>query len=186
MCITDPSQCYDLMLVILSFPCAPQKPTPVSTWISRPYLLSAPCHGKPSDPLAPQVKLAQPLLQKNVNISLDNSWVYSSPLWGVCVWLSVCLCNRFLTCCLCSVVYHLAYMRLKMLYTHLLTSHPEQEPIMWTLLQHTLQHEYELMRDRHLDLVLCTHTHTHTYSNAISTCNQNTLDISVVMIPKLY
>ncbi|XP_029546093.1 retinoblastoma-associated protein [Salmo trutta] len=48
-------------------------------------------------------------------------------------------------------LYHLAYMRLKMLYTHLLTSHPEQEPIMWTLLQHTLQHEYELMRDRHLD-----------------------------------
>lgn len=48
-----------------------------------------------------------------------------------------------------------------MLYTHLLTSHPEQEPIMWTLLQHTLQHEYELMRDRHLDQVLCcVHTRT--------------------------
>lgn len=45
-------------------------------------------------------------------------------------------------------------MRLKMLYTYLLTSHPELEPIMWTLFQHTLQNEYELMRDRHLDQLM--------------------------------
>uniref|UniRef100_A0A8C7KXE8 Retinoblastoma 1 n=1 Tax=Oncorhynchus kisutch TaxID=8019 RepID=A0A8C7KXE8_ONCKI len=51
-------------------------------------------------------------------------------------------------------LYRLAYMRLKMLYTQLLTSHPELEPIMWTLFQHTLQNEYELMRDRHLDQLM--------------------------------
>lgn len=48
----------------------------------------------------------------------------------------------------------MAYLRLKTLFSHLLTSHPELEPIIWTLLQHTLQNEYELMRDRHLDQVL--------------------------------
>lgn len=52
------------------------------------------------------------------------------------------------------VVYRMAYLRLKTLFSHLLTSHPELEPIIWTLLQHTLQNEYELMRDRHLDQVL--------------------------------
>lgn len=52
-----------------------------------------------------------------------------------------------------SVVYRLAYTRLKMLCSYLLSSHPEFEPIIWTLFQHTLQHEYELMRDRHLDQV---------------------------------
>uniref|UniRef100_A0A6Q2YLI7 Retinoblastoma-associated protein n=1 Tax=Esox lucius TaxID=8010 RepID=A0A6Q2YLI7_ESOLU len=51
-------------------------------------------------------------------------------------------------------LYRLAYMRLKMLYTRLLTSHPDLEPIMWTLYQHTLQHEYDLMRDRHLDQLM--------------------------------
>ncbi|KAL0994307.1 hypothetical protein UPYG_G00120480 [Umbra pygmaea] len=51
-------------------------------------------------------------------------------------------------------LYRLAYMRLKMLCTHLLSSHPELEPIMWTLFQHTLQHEYDLMRDRHLDQLM--------------------------------
>lgn len=50
-------------------------------------------------------------------------------------------------------VYRMAYLRLKMLFSQLLTSHPELEPIIWTLLQHTLQNEYELMRDRHLDQV---------------------------------
>lgn len=55
------------------------------------------------------------------------------------------------------VVYRMAYLRLKMLFSHLLTSHPELEAIIWTLLQHTLQNEYELMKDRHLDQVLtCT------------------------------
>ncbi|KAJ7995938.1 hypothetical protein DPEC_G00231890 [Dallia pectoralis] len=51
-------------------------------------------------------------------------------------------------------LYRLAYLKLKMLFTHLLTSHPELEPIMWTLYQHTLQHEYELMKDRHLDQLM--------------------------------
>lgn len=52
------------------------------------------------------------------------------------------------------VVFRMAYLRLKMLFSHLLTSHPELEAIIWTLLQHTLQNEYELMKDRHLDQVL--------------------------------
>lgn len=52
-----------------------------------------------------------------------------------------------------SAVYRLAYTRLKMLCSYLLPSHPELEPIIWTLFQHTLQYEYELLRDRHLDQV---------------------------------
>uniref|UniRef100_A0AAR2IRT7 Retinoblastoma 1 n=1 Tax=Pygocentrus nattereri TaxID=42514 RepID=A0AAR2IRT7_PYGNA len=53
-------------------------------------------------------------------------------------------------------LYRMAYLRLKMLFSHLLTSHPELEHIIWTLLQHTLQNEYELMKDRHLDqLMMC-------------------------------
>uniref|UniRef100_A0A4W4EAX0 Retinoblastoma 1 n=1 Tax=Electrophorus electricus TaxID=8005 RepID=A0A4W4EAX0_ELEEL len=57
--------------------------------------------------------------------------------------------------CLClHAVYRMAYLRLKMLFSRLLTGHPELEPIIWTLLQHTLQNEYELMRDRHLDQLL--------------------------------
>ncbi|XP_035287972.1 retinoblastoma-associated protein isoform X2 [Anguilla anguilla] len=51
-------------------------------------------------------------------------------------------------------VYRLAYLRLNMMCSRLLTSHPELEPVMWTLFQHTLQHEYELMRDRHLDQLM--------------------------------
>uniref|UniRef100_A0A669CBR7 Retinoblastoma 1 n=1 Tax=Oreochromis niloticus TaxID=8128 RepID=A0A669CBR7_ORENI len=51
-------------------------------------------------------------------------------------------------------LYRLAYTRLKMLCSYLLSSHPEFEPIIWTLFQHTLQHEYELMRDRHLDQLM--------------------------------
>ncbi|XP_072518823.1 retinoblastoma-associated protein [Salminus brasiliensis] len=51
-------------------------------------------------------------------------------------------------------LYRMAYLRLKMLFSHLLTSHPELEPIIWTLLQHTLQNEYELMKDRHLDQLM--------------------------------
>uniref|UniRef100_A0A8C6LX79 Retinoblastoma-associated protein n=1 Tax=Nothobranchius furzeri TaxID=105023 RepID=A0A8C6LX79_NOTFU len=53
-----------------------------------------------------------------------------------------------------SVVYCLAYTRLKTLCSYLLSSHPELEPIIWTLFQHTLQHEYELMRDHHLDQLM--------------------------------
>uniref|UniRef100_A0A4W4E9V4 Retinoblastoma 1 n=1 Tax=Electrophorus electricus TaxID=8005 RepID=A0A4W4E9V4_ELEEL len=53
-----------------------------------------------------------------------------------------------------SLIYRMAYLRLKMLFSRLLTGHPELEPIIWTLLQHTLQNEYELMRDRHLDQLL--------------------------------
>ncbi|KAK1168118.1 retinoblastoma-associated protein isoform X1 [Acipenser oxyrinchus oxyrinchus] len=51
-------------------------------------------------------------------------------------------------------VYRLAYMRLDMLCSHLLKGQPELEPIIWTLFQHTLQNEYELMRDRHLDQIM--------------------------------
>nr|XP_057943789.1 retinoblastoma-associated protein [Doryrhamphus excisus] len=51
-------------------------------------------------------------------------------------------------------LYRLAYIRLKMLCSYLLSSHPELEPIIWTLFQHTLQQEYELMRDRHLDQLM--------------------------------
>uniref|UniRef100_A0A8C3B583 Retinoblastoma-associated protein n=1 Tax=Cyclopterus lumpus TaxID=8103 RepID=A0A8C3B583_CYCLU len=53
-----------------------------------------------------------------------------------------------------SVVYRLAYSRLQILCSYLLSSHPELEPIIWTLFQHTLQHEHELMRDRHLDQLM--------------------------------
>lgn len=60
-------------------------------------------------------------------------------------------------------VYRLAYTRLKTLCSYLLSSHPELEPIIWTLFQHTLQHEYELMRDRHLDQVP-------QHRNALSSC----------------
>lgn len=56
------------------------------------------------------------------------------------------------------LVYRLAYTRLQLLCSSLLSSHPELEPIIWTLFQHTLQHEYELMRDRHLDQVTRRHT----------------------------
>lgn len=51
-------------------------------------------------------------------------------------------------------LYRLAYTRLKMLCSYLLSFHPELEPIIWTLFQHTLQHEYELMRNRHLDQLM--------------------------------
>lgn len=51
-------------------------------------------------------------------------------------------------------LYRLAYTRLKMLCSFLLSFHPELEPIIWTLFQHTLQHEYELMRNRHLDQLM--------------------------------
>lgn len=51
-------------------------------------------------------------------------------------------------------LYRLAYTRLQLLCSSLLSSHPELEPIIWTLFQHTLQHEHELMRDRHLDQLM--------------------------------
>ncbi|XP_077339390.1 retinoblastoma-associated protein isoform X1 [Lithobates pipiens] len=51
-------------------------------------------------------------------------------------------------------VYRLAYLRLNSLCSSLLSDHPELEQIIWTLFQHTLQHEYELMRDRHLDQIM--------------------------------
>lgn len=51
-------------------------------------------------------------------------------------------------------LYRLAYTRLSKLCSYLLSSHPELEPIIWTLFQHTLQHEYELMRNRHLDQLM--------------------------------
>ncbi|XP_064264849.1 retinoblastoma-associated protein isoform X1 [Passer domesticus] len=51
-------------------------------------------------------------------------------------------------------VYLLAYRRLHTLFLHLLSDHPDLEPLIWTLFQHTLQNEYELMRDRHLDQIM--------------------------------
>ncbi|XP_045145025.1 retinoblastoma-associated protein isoform X2 [Echinops telfairi] len=51
-------------------------------------------------------------------------------------------------------VYRLAYLRLNTLCSRLLSDHPELEHIIWTLFQHTLQHECELMRDRHLDQIM--------------------------------
>ncbi|KAB1267659.1 Retinoblastoma-associated protein [Camelus dromedarius] len=50
-----------------------------------------------------------------------------------------------------GAVYRLAYLRLNTLCARLLSDHPELEHIIWTLFQYTLQNEYELMRDRHLD-----------------------------------
>ncbi|XP_049634719.1 retinoblastoma-associated protein isoform X1 [Suncus etruscus] len=51
-------------------------------------------------------------------------------------------------------VYRLAYLRLNTLCARLLSNHPELEHIIWTLFQHTLQNEYELMKDRHLDQIM--------------------------------
>ncbi|KFV17715.1 Retinoblastoma-associated protein, partial [Tauraco erythrolophus] len=51
-------------------------------------------------------------------------------------------------------VYLLAYLRLRTLFFRLLSDHPDLEPLIWTLFQHTLQNEYELMRDRHLDQIM--------------------------------
>ncbi|XP_067419215.1 retinoblastoma-associated protein isoform X2 [Emydura macquarii macquarii] len=51
-------------------------------------------------------------------------------------------------------VYRLAYLRLNTLCFRLLSDHPELEHLIWTLFQHTLQNEYELMRDRHLDQIM--------------------------------
>ncbi|XP_026638973.1 retinoblastoma-associated protein [Microtus ochrogaster] len=51
-------------------------------------------------------------------------------------------------------VYRLAYLRLNTLCARLLSDHPDLEHIIWTLFQHTLQNEYELMKDRHLDQIM--------------------------------
>ncbi|NXC45703.1 RB protein, partial [Penelope pileata] len=51
-------------------------------------------------------------------------------------------------------VFRLAYLRLRTLFFRLLSEHPDLEPLIWTLFQHTLQSEYELMRDRHLDQIM--------------------------------
>ncbi|XP_067896373.1 retinoblastoma-associated protein isoform X2 [Heterodontus francisci] len=53
-------------------------------------------------------------------------------------------------------LYRLAYLRLNTLCNHLRlpSDHPQLEAIIWTLFQHTLGNEYELMRDRHLDQIM--------------------------------
>uniref|UniRef100_A0A670XUZ0 Retinoblastoma-associated protein n=1 Tax=Pseudonaja textilis TaxID=8673 RepID=A0A670XUZ0_PSETE len=51
-------------------------------------------------------------------------------------------------------VYCLAYRRLNNLCLRLLPDHPELEHLIWTLFHHTLQNEYELMKDRHLDQIM--------------------------------
>lgn len=64
--------------------------------------------------------------------------------------------NNFSLFFFVSEVYLLAYRRLHTLFLNLLSEHPDLEPLIWTLFQHTLQNEYELMRDRHLDQVTWT------------------------------
>ncbi|NXU87310.1 RB protein, partial [Xiphorhynchus elegans] len=51
-------------------------------------------------------------------------------------------------------VFLLAYRRLHTLFLQLLSDHPDLESLIWTLFQYTLQNEYELMRDRHLDQIM--------------------------------
>ncbi|KAJ7344451.1 hypothetical protein JRQ81_000401 [Phrynocephalus forsythii] len=51
-------------------------------------------------------------------------------------------------------VYWLAYTRLNNLCLRLLPDHPELKDLIWTLFHHTLQNEYELMKDRHLDQIM--------------------------------
>ncbi|XP_053563996.1 retinoblastoma-associated protein [Bombina bombina] len=51
-------------------------------------------------------------------------------------------------------VYRLAYLRLNNLCSSLLSDYPDLEHVIWTFFQHTLQHEYELMKDRHLDQIM--------------------------------
>ncbi|XP_060640827.2 retinoblastoma-associated protein [Anolis sagrei] len=51
-------------------------------------------------------------------------------------------------------VYWLAYKRLSNLCSRLLSEHPELKHLIWTLFHHTLQNEYELMKDRHLDQIM--------------------------------
>lgn len=51
-------------------------------------------------------------------------------------------------------VYRLAYLRMNTLCSRLLPDHPDLEHLIWTLFQHTLQNEYELMKDRHLDQIM--------------------------------
>ncbi|ETE72901.1 Retinoblastoma-associated protein, partial [Ophiophagus hannah] len=51
-------------------------------------------------------------------------------------------------------MYCLAYRRLNNLCLRLLPDHPELEHLIWTLFHHTLQNEYELMKDRHLDQIM--------------------------------
>ncbi|KAH0621773.1 hypothetical protein JD844_023395 [Phrynosoma platyrhinos] len=51
-------------------------------------------------------------------------------------------------------VYWLAYARLSNLCFRLLSDHPDLIHLIWTLFHHTLQNEYELMKDRHLDQIM--------------------------------
>ncbi|XP_077172720.1 retinoblastoma-associated protein isoform X2 [Paroedura picta] len=51
-------------------------------------------------------------------------------------------------------VYWLAYIRLDSLASRLLPDHRDLVHLIWTLFHHTLQNEYELMKDRHLDQIM--------------------------------
>ncbi|XP_053139732.1 retinoblastoma-associated protein isoform X2 [Hemicordylus capensis] len=79
----------------------------------------------PLNPNAQSSLVNQPVKQKSTSLSLFNRKVF---------WL--------------------AYMRLNNLCSRLLPDHPELERLIWTLFQHTLQNEYELMKDRHLDQIM--------------------------------
>ncbi|XP_038617485.1 retinoblastoma-associated protein [Tachyglossus aculeatus] len=75
-------------------------------------------------------------------------------------------------------VYRLAYIRLNSLCSRLLSDHPELEHIIWTLFQHTLQNEYELMRDRHLDqIMMC---------SMYGICKVKNIDLKFKMIVTAY
>uniref|UniRef100_A0ACB8GFC4 Uncharacterized protein n=1 Tax=Sphaerodactylus townsendi TaxID=933632 RepID=A0ACB8GFC4_9SAUR len=53
-----------------------------------------------------------------------------------------------------QTLYCLAYIRLNNLASRLLSDHPDLIQLIWTLFHHTLQTEYELMKDRHLDQIM--------------------------------
>lgn len=105
-------------------------------------------------PTQPVSQPARPLKSNSLSLFYKKCKTLIAPLNVICQFLEAELfrCNGTVARPV-SAVYRLAYTRLKMLCSYLLSSHPELEPIIWTLFQHTLQHEHELMRDRHLDQV---------------------------------
>uniref|UniRef100_A0A8C7ZPT1 Retinoblastoma 1 n=1 Tax=Oryzias sinensis TaxID=183150 RepID=A0A8C7ZPT1_9TELE len=77
-----------------------------------------------------------------------------------------------------SIVYRLAYTRLKTLCSCLLSNHPDLEHVIWTLFQHTLQYEYDLMRDRHLDQLMM--------SAMYAICKVKSVDLRFKLIVSAY
>uniref|UniRef100_A0A8C7ZTF8 Retinoblastoma 1 n=1 Tax=Oryzias sinensis TaxID=183150 RepID=A0A8C7ZTF8_9TELE len=75
-------------------------------------------------------------------------------------------------------LYRLAYTRLKTLCSCLLSNHPDLEHVIWTLFQHTLQYEYDLMRDRHLDQLMM--------SAMYAICKVKSVDLRFKLIVSAY